>query len=176
MSPCQVVTSVRVTFRGGTRRATVSRVVTGHELRALLAERGISPNQFTNRYADAVVDEARGRGELSREDEKRRRDSATRTAKRWLSARSSGRQLRMLTGNRRVAAKVVGVPADRFDPPREAYDPLGARLESLGEKVEFLLTENARLTKDLRDARTRLGRLERDRKQPPDAATGSGGS
>lgn len=153
--------------------------MTGNQFRALLAEKKISPTQFTTRYADAMVDQLKATGrEPTGDDERRRRESATRTAKRWLSAKSSNRHLKMMTGNRSIVAKVVGVQSSLLDPPQMTYDaaPPDDLLEGLGEKVAFLLTENARLSKDLKDARTRLGRLERARRQAQGAATQSGGA
>ena len=97
-----------------------------------------------------------------------------------LSARNTGSRTLGIDLASRLAEELdislleLGAPEGLADD--QASVTLATRLEGLGEKVEFLLTENARLSKDLKDARTRLGRLERARRQDQAAATQSGGA
>lgn len=134
--------------------------MTGQELRDHLAARNITPNQFNERFADAKGGN---------------RKSSTRTAKRYLEGKKLDEVLVIREPNRSIVAKVAGLDPAVFD----GRTPRGSRtdrLEEVAERVAFLLTENARLSKDLKDARTRLGRLERARKHDLAAATQSGGS
>lgn len=96
-----------------------------------------------------------------------------------LSARNTGKRNLGISLAERLADE-LGVSLAELGAPEGAADDqpsvtLRDLLEGLGGKVEFLLTENARLSRDLKDARTRLGRLERARRQDQASATRSGG-
>lgn len=124
--------------------------VTGRELRNVLEQRELTPNQFIERAAKEI--EKAGNAT---------RDSGRRAAKRWLSKRKRDEELRFRQTNRLIVAKILQIPPSSLEP---ADGP--GRLEELAEKLTVVEDIQARLLADLDDARTRIERLEGGRARP----------
>lgn len=111
--------------------------MTGRELRNVLAEQGLTPSQFTARFAKAKAKTGTATEE-----------SGKRAAKRWLSKRKQDEQLSLRGVNREIVARILGVE------PRALVPPDGpGRLEELAAQ--------------LADVEDRLERLEKHREELP---------
>lgn len=137
--------------------------MTGAELRQRLAANGITPTQFANRFADEVVTSRETWSQpMEPGEENRIRKSAVRTAKRWLSQKNADRHLKLITGNRALAARAAGVDERAFQPPRLTYraHTNDSRLEELAESVGDALERLLRVEETLDDVQDRLRALE----------------
>ncbi len=121
--------------------------VTGNELRAAIADAGLTPNQFVERMAHAMA--ATGATTL---------DNARRTAKRWLSARKAEETLLFSQRNRELVALVLEV--DGFALVRSRAQ---SRLEELAEAVAEMQQNQRQLLSDLAETHRRLELLEAER-------------